>query len=124
VRWSFLPLVQGFYYLVAGIWPVVSIRSFEAVTGPKTDHWLVKTMGLLIAVVGAILLIAGLRRTIIIEIGLLAAGSAGALGGAGSYFALRHVIWPIYLVDGFIELVLIALWIAAGLHFAGGGRRR
>ena len=124
MRWSFLPLAQGFYYVVAGIWPVVSIRTFEAISGPKTDDWLVQTMGLLIAVIGGILLAAGFRRAMTLEIGLLAAGSAAALGGAGSFFALRHVIWPIYLVDGFIELVLIALWIAAGLHFAGGGRRR
>ena len=124
MRWSFLPLAQGFYYVVAGIWPVVSIRTFEAISGPKTDDWLVQTMGLLIAVIGGILLAAGFRRAMTLEIGLLAAGSAAALGGAGSFFALRRVIWPIYLVDGFIELVLIALWIAAGLHFAGGGRRR
>jgi hypothetical protein len=120
--WSLLPLVQGVYYIVTGIWPIVSIESFEAISGPKNDDWLVQTMGLLIFVIGAILLGSGVRRKLTLNIGLLAAGSAAALGGAGSFFALRGVIWPIYLVDGFIELVLIALWIAAGLHLADGRR--
>ena len=30
--------VQGAYFLVTGVWPLVSIRSFQAVTGKKTDH--------------------------------------------------------------------------------------
>jgi hypothetical protein len=118
--WWVLPLVQGVYYVVTGIWPVISIRTFEAVTGPKTDHWLVQTLGLLITAVGSVLIVAALRRRLMLEIGLLACGSAAALGGAGSYFALREQIRPIYLVDGFVELVIIALWVAAGLHFMDG----
>lgn len=29
--------VQGTFYLATGIWPLVHIESFVAVTGPKTD---------------------------------------------------------------------------------------
>ena len=122
--WWVLPLVQGVYYVVTGIWPVISIRTFEAVTGPKTDHWLVQTLGLLITAVGSVLIVAALRRRLMLEIGLLACGSAAALGGAGSYFALRGQIRPIYLVDGFVELVIIVLWVAAGLHFMDGKHTR
>ena len=118
--WSVLPFVQGVYYVLTGIWPVISIRTFEAITGPKTDQWLVQTMGLLIAAVGSVLIIAATRRRLIFEIGLLAGGSAAALGGAGSYFALRGQIRTVYLIDGFVELVIIALWVAAGLHFMDG----
>ena len=36
--------------MVFGAWPLVHMRSFEWVSGPKTDHWLVQTVaGLLIA---------------------------------------------------------------------------
>jgi hypothetical protein len=39
--------------------PAPAHRSFEAVTGPKRDDWLVKTIGGLIAMVGATLIGAG-----------------------------------------------------------------
>ena len=29
--------VQGSYYLVTGLWPLVHLASFEAITGPKVD---------------------------------------------------------------------------------------
>jgi hypothetical protein len=35
---------------MTGLWPLVSIGTFQQVTGPKTDLWLVKTVGVLIAV--------------------------------------------------------------------------
>lgn len=54
--------LQGAYYLLTGFWPLVSIRSFEAVTGPKTDDWLVQTVGVLAAAIGASLVV-GARRT-------------------------------------------------------------
>lgn len=43
-------------YLVAtGVWPLVDRRSFEAVTGPKEDFWLARTVGGLAAVCGVAL---------------------------------------------------------------------
>ena len=32
-------LIQGVYYALTGIWPVVHIGSFMKVTGPKRDLW-------------------------------------------------------------------------------------
>jgi hypothetical protein len=29
---------QGLYYLATGVWPLVSIETFQRVTGRKTDH--------------------------------------------------------------------------------------
>lgn len=43
-----LSLLQGLYYSISGIWPLLSIDTFMAVTGPKTDIWLVKTVGVLL----------------------------------------------------------------------------
>jgi hypothetical protein len=44
-----LAVAQGLVYVTSGLWPLVHLRSFEAITGPKTDRWLVKTIGALIA---------------------------------------------------------------------------
>jgi hypothetical protein len=34
---SWLPLAHGGFYLLTGVWPLVHMPSFLAVTGPKTD---------------------------------------------------------------------------------------
>jgi len=72
-------LVQGIYFLVTGIWPLLSIRTFLAVTGPKTDLWLVKTVGLILAVIGAVLIYAERTATVNPPVVLLGIGAAASL---------------------------------------------
>ena len=50
VTLSRLATGQAVYFLLTGIWPLLSIRTFQMVTGRKTDTWLVKTVGVLVAV--------------------------------------------------------------------------
>src|SRR5207245_10216197 len=109
----YLSLAQGTYYLMTGVWPLISMRTFEAVTGPKTDHWLVKTIGVLVAVIGAVLLLAGFRSQFNLEIVVLAVASALGLTGIDIWYVARKVIPPIYLLDAVAELLLVALWIIA-----------
>src|SRR5437764_14959162 len=100
--------IQGLYFAVTGVWPLVHLESLEAVTGPKTDHWLVQTVGVLITVIGAVLLLAAYRRRLSAEVVLLAVGSAAALAAVDVVFVGRGVIPPIYLLDAAAEAVLIA----------------
>jgi hypothetical protein len=109
-----LAKAQGAFYLVSGIWPVLHMRSFEAVTGPKTDHWLVKTVGLLITVVGGTLVISARRGRLPREMAVLGGGSAGVLGAVSLYYALRGRISKIYLLDAGVELSLATAWAAVG----------
>jgi hypothetical protein len=106
-------LLQGGYYLLTGIWPILSMATFEAVTGPKTDDWLVHTVGVLVIVVGAVLLVAAAQHAVHAPVVLLAVGSASGLAAIEFYYVLRGVIWPIYMLDAVGELVLIALWAIA-----------
>jgi hypothetical protein len=98
-------LIQGFYFLLTGIWPLVDRRSFEKVTGPKTDFWLVQTLGALIAVVGGVL---ATRNSTTDDPSMrrLAIGSAAALALADAVFAGRGRISKIYLLDAGIEMIL------------------
>jgi hypothetical protein len=91
----------------------VSIRTFMAVTGPKTDLWLVKTVAVLVTVTGAVILSAAFREQIDLEILLLAVGSAAALTAIDVIYVARRVIAPIYLADAVLEIVLIAGWLIA-----------
>jgi len=113
---------QGTYYLLTGVWPLVSIRTFQMVTGPKTDHlptgreadhWLVMTAGVLITAIGAALLTAAWRRRASPEIVVLAIGAALGLTSIDVIYTAREVIAPIYLLDAAIQLVLIGGWMAA-----------
>lgn len=103
-------LVQGVVYVLTGVWPLVHMKSFLAVTGPKTDLWLVNTVGVLVAVIGAVLLTAVGRGLPRMEIRLLGAASAAALAAIDIYYVTAGVIWPVYLVDAIFEIVLAAAW--------------
>src|SRR5437763_16398755 len=91
--------VQGVYYLVTGAWPLVSIDTFQAVTGPKTDLWLVRTVGALVLAVAAALLAAALRRRVPAEVGVLAVASAVALGAVDVVYVSGGVLPPVHLLD-------------------------
>jgi hypothetical protein len=103
--------VQGLYYLVAGLWPMIHIQSFLLVTGPKTDLWLVKTVGVLVTVIGAVLLSASRTRRVTDEIVMLAVGSALGLAAIDLIYSLSGVISPVYLADAAAEIALAGLWV-------------
>jgi hypothetical protein len=102
-----LARLQAIFYIVTGVWPFVSIRSFEAVTGPKVDRWLVKT----VAVIGAALALASRRRQLAPEIVVVAAGSAAALAAIDTIYVARRRISPVYLLDAIAESALVAGWV-------------
>ena len=105
-----LAYAQGGFYLATGIWPLVSIGSFQRVTGPKVDTWLVKTAGVLIVAAGTTLIGAARARRVTPEIGLLAAGCAAGLTGIDVTYVARRRIAPVYLLDAAAEALLLAGW--------------
>jgi hypothetical protein len=108
-----LALGQGVYFGATGLWPVFHLRSFEAVTGPKPEGWLVKTVGGLLSVIGVALVASSRRRAVSRESALLAAGSAMALAAVDVWYAgVRRRISPVYLADAPIEIALAFGWIA------------
>src|SRR4051812_37393809 len=79
-----LSAAQAVYFSVTGVWPIVHIHSFMAVTGPKRDLWLVRTVGALITAVAVPIGLAAWRvrggGAVPPEVVVLAAGSAAVLG--------------------------------------------
>jgi hypothetical protein len=104
---------QGAYYLPTSIAPFVSRRAFESVTGRKRDWWLVLTVAALVGVDGAVLMSAAARRAVTPELAFLGAGSAAGLAAVDVIYAARGRIAPTYLLDGAIQLAIIAAWIGA-----------
>ncbi len=108
-----MSLVHGLFYAATGFWPIVSIKTFQLVTGPKRDLWLVKTAGALITVIGGVLTLAGLRRRVTPEIQTLGVGSALGLTAIDLVYYRRGVLGPVYLLDAVAELGLASGWLLA-----------
>lgn len=108
--YSRIAMAQAAYFLLTGVWPLVSMQTFLKVTGPKTDLWLVKTVGVLIGVIGGALGVAAYRRQRTPEIALLAVGSALGMTAVDVVYVLKKRILPIYLLDALAEMGLIACW--------------
>jgi hypothetical protein len=89
--------------------------SFIAVTGPKTDLWLVRTVSLLIICIGAALLFSAKKNQVTAPIVLLALSGAASLGWVDANYSLRGIIWPVYMMDAFAEALLIVGWATAYL---------
>ena len=104
--------VHAAYYVATGVWPLVSRRTFERVTGPKSDFWLVQTVGLLVGSIG-LGLAQNLRRRgpVAPELRTIAVASAVSLALVDVIFVSKGRIRPVYLVDAVAEAALIAAWL-------------
>jgi len=112
-----LAATQSAYYLVTGALPFVSMRAFEAATGPKRDHWLVRTVGLLALGFGGVLARDAARRRPDPIVGI-----AGAVpfAVASLWYGGTGRISRIYLLDGALEAAFVAAWL---LEARGAGNR-
>jgi hypothetical protein len=105
-------LGQGLFFLVSGLWPVMHYRSFERLTGAKTDDWLVKTNGAFIAAAGAALVACSrspggddVART-------LGVATSAVLATADVVYVARRRISPVYLLDAAAETMWCLRWLA------------
>jgi hypothetical protein len=106
---------QAAFYLGTGIWPLVHRRSFERVTGPKVDFWLVETVGITVASIGLGLAHALRRgRPVPPELRTVAIAAAVGLAAVDAVHVARRRISPVYLLDAAAELALVVGWLRKG----------
>jgi len=103
---------QGWFNIIGGAWPLVSIRTFEAVFGPKDDRWLEYTVAGLLVTNGACQVMAARQGDI---------GTAQRLGGGTALTLLAvdlvfvpagRIRWT-YLLDAVFEVGWLGLWAKA-----------
>lgn len=102
---------QGAFNLLTGLWPLVHMASFEAVTGPKRDKWLVRTVSGLLVTIGVEQVrcarsgkgLAGARR--------IGVGTAATLTAIDVVYASRGRISKVYLLDAIVEVMILAWWV-------------
>jgi len=105
---SSLLFAHGAYFAATGVWSIVDADSFQKVTGPKTDVWLVKTVGVLVTCIGGVLMAAARQQRVTPEICALAISSAAGLAAVDAAYTLKRRISPIYLLDAAAEVGFVA----------------
>lgn len=108
-----LLVIQGGYYLLTGLWPIFSLKTFEWFTGPKKEGWLVKTFGALVAAVALPLLMAGRKGEVDTNTLTLAIAVAAALALCEVVYVFKRKISPRYLIDAAAETLLVAGYAVA-----------
>lgn len=111
-------MAQSAYLAITGAWPLIHYRSFEAITGPKRDDWLVKTLSWVILPLAFAVASAARLGRVTPEVRMVAVGTSLGLGGSSLWYGRSGRISRIYLVDAAIEGMLVV-----GLLFARRERR-
>lgn len=110
---------HGAFNMVGGLWPLLHLRSFESIFGPKVDKWLEYTVGGLLTTVGYAQWRAGTEEDWphARRLGIATAGTLLAIDLI--YVPKGRIKWT-YLIDAAEEIALIAAWAAASRGDAAG----
>jgi hypothetical protein len=107
--------LQTLYFFLLSVWPILHMQSFEKVSGPKKNDWLVKTVSVLLIADSICFASALFTDAVSLPVILLAITSAAALLLIDLIYVLKKNISRVYLFDAVIEFafifsLLIASW--------------
>ncbi|MGV9013135.1 MAG: hypothetical protein ACOH13_11120 [Flavobacteriales bacterium] len=107
---SLVLYAHALYLLIGGAWPLLSLRTFEEVTGPKSDHFLVRTVALILVLVASILFT---QRKPPVERSAVftAMGISCILGSVALFSAAGGWVWKVYFIDGGMHLLFASAWV-------------
>jgi hypothetical protein len=107
-----LARVHGVANVVSGAWPLLHMRSFEAVTGPKADRWLVRTVAGLLVANGSLQWWLADRRDGVRTARAIGIGTSGVLATIDWLYAPQSRISTAYLLDALYQSAWVAVWLA------------
>jgi hypothetical protein len=103
-------VAQGAFNLVGGLWPLLHLRSFEWVFGPKTDVWLQMTTGGLLISTGIAQLTDAADPHSPAHARRIGLGTALTLLAVDLVYVPKGRIRPTYLLDAAMQTGWIAAW--------------
>lgn len=103
--------IQGLYTLLTALWGLIDIDSFMAVTGPKNDLWLVKTVSVVLLAIAVTLLSFVFVSSDPLPAILLGFLTSAGLAAIDFYYSGREVISTVYALDGIAEVVFALAWV-------------
>lgn len=104
---------QGSFNVLNGLWPLIHMPSFEAVSEPKTDKWLVRTVSGLLITIGLEQLRATTNAGGVTVAKRLGIGTAATLTAIDLIYVAKGRISRVYLLDAAMELLIIRSWLRA-----------
>ena len=104
---------HGLFNVVGGAWPLLSIRTFEWVFGPKQDRWLEYTVSGLLVVNGLSQLAAASTPGGVAHARRTGVGTAATLAAIDLVYVPRGRLRWTYLLDAAMELAWITAWARA-----------
>lgn len=113
----FIPLIQGIYFLITGVWPLVHLKSFMEVTGPKTDIWLVQTVAVLILSYSVLFFYVAFKKRIAPVYALMGTISTFGLAIIELYYYLQGTLKWVYFIDSIIEMIFFIYWLWYLLYY-------
>jgi hypothetical protein len=114
-------VTHGAFNVVGGLWPLLHLRSFEWVFGPKKDVWLQRTTGGLLVSAGLAQLAAAPDPGGPAHARRIGLGTALTLLAIDLVYVPTGRIRPTYLLDAAMQTGWIAAWLRAS---SGEGRGR
>lgn len=114
-------VTHGAFNVVGGLWPLLHLRSFEWVFGPKKDVWLQRTTGGLLVSAGLAQLAAAPAPGGPAHARRIGLGTALTLLAIDLVYVPTGRIRPTYLLDAAMQTGWIAAWLRAS---SGKGRGR
>jgi hypothetical protein len=121
-------VAHGVFNVVGGLWPLVHLRSFEWVFGPKTDVWLQRTTGGLLVSAGLAQLAAAPGPQGPAQARRIGLGTALTLLAVDLVYVPKGRIRPTYLLDAAMQTGWIRTWLRSvpgqGTARARSARRR
>ncbi|MFA6237979.1 MAG: hypothetical protein WC635_11665 [Bacteriovorax sp.] len=107
-------LIQAVYYLPTALWAMIHIRSFEKVTGPKSDRWLVYTVASLLVSSSLVFLYSGARsEPVPAETIILAVSNCLSLISIDVIFVFKKKISKVYVLDAVGEIAILVFLMLA-----------
>lgn len=118
-----LAIAHGLFNVLGGLWPLLHMSSFQAVLGPKTDRWLVRTVAGLMIANGWTQLQAGRSGEGLPQARRVGLGTALTLGAIDIAYGVPGRISRVYLVDAALEVGWVLAWSRFRPALLAGRRR-
>jgi hypothetical protein len=104
-------LCVGIYDLCVGLWPVVSIDSFTAISGLNSHLDVVRVIGMAWAALGAALLVFCRKTDIVPFLGIASTMAGSTLALAECIFVAMKILPPTFIVQVVCELAIGITWM-------------
>jgi hypothetical protein len=104
-------LAQGIYFFITGAWAIFHAKSFMLITGPKTDIWLLRLVGMLTVGISWVLFIVVKRKKQSLESMVLILFSGFSYLTIDVVYSLSGIIRYVYLYDAIIQLIFLSIWV-------------